>query len=91
MNYAIHTTTRLFSAFKELILFFSPLNRSAPDHQNTAFNGPPNQWKTVTDQCKKYIIDIQQTYVGDVFLAIVLNFRFYLSNFSFEATTLEFI
>ncbi|KAK7305550.1 hypothetical protein VNO77_43456 [Canavalia gladiata] len=24
--------------------------KSAPDHQTTAFNGPPNHWKTVTDQ-----------------------------------------
>ncbi|KAL9320151.1 hypothetical protein ACSQ67_011990 [Phaseolus vulgaris] len=34
-------------------------NRSSPDHQNTAFNGPPNQWKTVTDQYSEFsVIDL---------------------------------
>ncbi|KAH1153282.1 hypothetical protein GYH30_049093 [Glycine max] len=30
--------------------------KSAPDHQNTAFNGPPNQWKTVTDQYSEFSV-----------------------------------
>ncbi|KAK8468651.1 hypothetical protein PHAVU_006G079400 [Phaseolus vulgaris] len=33
--------------------------KSSPDHQNTAFNGPPNQWKTVTDQYSEFsVIDL---------------------------------
>ncbi|KAG4923545.1 hypothetical protein JHK87_049085 [Glycine soja] len=30
--------------------------KSAPDRQNTAFNGPPNQWKTVTDQYSEFSV-----------------------------------
>ncbi|XP_061366777.1 uncharacterized protein LOC133309934 [Gastrolobium bilobum] len=32
---------------------------SAPDHQNTAFNGAPSRWKTVTDQYSELsVIDL---------------------------------
>ncbi|XP_047158033.1 uncharacterized protein LOC124828710 isoform X2 [Vigna umbellata] len=33
--------------------------KSSSDHRNTAFNGPPNQWKTVSDQYSEFsVIDL---------------------------------